>query len=480
MKKLIYLLIWMIYPTLMSAQEVGNDLFTVENQSVTISNNNLLISFVAVIPASTHIGTNQMLDIMPVVYSSSSKDNNIALPSILITGRNRTFTNQRYKRYQYNVYMAVRRNNRIKQAVDYAIAIPYEAWMNKGSIDIVSQLVSCADCKKYESETLLAYINREAYVVQPQVGFIVPPKEEVKMRSQKGSAYLDFPVNQIVINPNFKNNEQELFKIKNSIELVKNDKNTSITDIGIIGYASPEGSYQNNARLAQGRAEALKKYVLGYYNLDQNLIKVSSVAEDWAGLKEYVLNNKFDNREQVLDIINSNVSDDEKDLKIKKIGDGSTYSFLLKNVYPGLRRSDYTINYLVKEFDVEEAKAVLKSSPQQLSLQELYLISQEYPKGSKEFNEIFDVAVRLFPQDQTANANAATIEIINGNLPKAKAYMDKADGSNVVVINNKGVIELLSNNLDAAEVLFLDARAKGSSEAAANLIELQKKRSDLE
>ena len=109
--------------------------------------------------------------------------------------------------------------------------------MNKGSIDIVSQLVSCADCKKYESETLLAYINREAYVVQPQVGFIVPPKEEVKMRSQKGSAYLDFPVNQIVINPNFKNNEQELFKIKNSIELVKNDKNTSITDIGIIGYA---------------------------------------------------------------------------------------------------------------------------------------------------------------------------------------------------------------------------------------------------
>ena len=300
------------------------------------------------------------------------------------------------------------------------------------------------------------------------------------MRSQKGSAFLDFPVNQIVINPDFKNNQQELFKIKNSIELVKNDKNTSITDIGIIGYASPEGSYQNNARLAQGRAEALKKYVLGYYNLDQNLIKVSSVAEDWAGLKEYVLNNKFDNREQVLDIINSNVSDDEKDLKIKKIGDGSTYSFLLKNVYPGLRRSDYTINYLVKEFDVDEAKAVFKSSPQQLSLQELYLISQEYPKGSKEFNEIFDVAVRLFPQDQTANANAATIEIINGNLPKAKAYMDKADGSNVVVINNKGVIELLSNNLDAAEVLFLDARAKGSSEAAANLIELQKKRSDLE
>ena len=113
MKKLIYLLIWMIYPTLMSAQEVGNDLFTVENQSVTISNNNLLISFVAVIPASTHIGTNQMLDIMPVVYSSSSKDNNIVLPSILITGRNRTFTNHLYKRYQYNVHFAGRPHIRI-------------------------------------------------------------------------------------------------------------------------------------------------------------------------------------------------------------------------------------------------------------------------------------------------------------------------------------------------------------------------------
>ena len=480
MKKLIYILIWIIYPTFIIAQDTTNSLFTIENENIAISKGSLLISFTVVVEPSTHIATNQMLEITPILQPVGNAQDDIILPAILLTGRNRSIINERYKKYNVDIYKTCRRKNKTKQSIDYTILMPYEPWMNNGNIVLASELFGCADCKKYESETLLATINKEDYIVQPHVAFITPPKEEVKMRAQKGTAYLDFLVNQTTINPTYKQNEQELFKIKNSIELVKNDKNTSITDIEIVGYASPEGSYQNNARLAQGRAEALKNYVISLYNLDNKLINVSSVPEDWAGLKEYVLNNPLENKEEVLSIINSNISEDEKDLRIKNLGNGSTYAFLLKNVYPSLRHSDYTINYLVKDFDIDEAKAVLKSSPQQLSLQEFYIVSQLYPKGSKEFNEIFDVAVRMFPQDKIANANAAAIEIINGNLPRATMYIDKADKNNAAVINNKGVIELLSNNLDSAEILFLDARSKGSQEAVDNLVELQKKRSNSE
>jgi hypothetical protein len=38
----------------------------------------------------------------------------------------------------------------------------------------------------------------------------------------------------------------------------------------------------------------------------------------------------------------------------------------------------------------------------------MYLVAQTYEPGSPEFNEVFDIAVRLFPDDETANLNAAS------------------------------------------------------------------------
>ena len=35
------------------------------------------------------------------------------------------------------------------------------------------------------------------------------------------------------------------------MDVVKNDANTTVTEIDIVGYASPEGRYAANARLAQ-------------------------------------------------------------------------------------------------------------------------------------------------------------------------------------------------------------------------------------
>lgn len=88
--------------------------------------------------------------------------------------------------------------------------------------------------------------------------FVSPAVEAVKNRAEEGRAYLDFPVNQTKIYPEYRRNPSELEKIKATVDVVKNDANTQITEIDITGYASPEGRYASNARLAQGRAEALK------------------------------------------------------------------------------------------------------------------------------------------------------------------------------------------------------------------------------
>lgn len=99
-------------------------------------------------------------------------------------------------------------------------------------------------------------------------------------------------------------------------------------------------------------------------------------------------------------------------------------------------------------------------------------------KGSDEFNEVFDVAVRMFPDDPTANINAAAIELQRGDLQQAVRYLDKADAQASATLNNRGVLKLLQGDLDSAENYFKQAQAKDSVEAGANLEEVTNKRKD--
>ena len=55
----------------------------------------------------------------------------------------------------------------------------------------------------------------------------------------------------------------------------------TITSLSIKGYASPEGPYANNERLAKGRTEALVDYVRNLYSFPAGLATTSWEAEDW-------------------------------------------------------------------------------------------------------------------------------------------------------------------------------------------------------
>lgn len=102
---------------------------------------------------------------------------------------------------------------------------------------------------------------------------------------------------------------------------------------------------------------------------------------------------------------------------------------MLDTWYPALRHSDYHITYKVKPFNVEEAKEVLKTKPQQLSLNEMFMVAQTYEPGSKEFNDVMETAVRMFPSDPVANLNAAITRLNEGDTEGAKPYLDKAVNS---------------------------------------------------
>lgn len=201
----------------------------------------------------------------------------------------------------------------------------------------------------------------------------VRPEAEAKILTVEGSAYIDFPVNRTEIHDTYRNNQAELRKILATIDAVKADADTRIIGVKIKGYASPEGPYANNERLAKGRTQTLKEYVRRQYDFPESLLTTDYEPEDWAGLERFVETSGLNDREAILAAIRSDLAPDAKEWRIKK-NYPEAYAYLLANVYPGLRHSDYAVKYEVRAYtDVAEIRRLLRTQPQKLSLQEMYM-----------------------------------------------------------------------------------------------------------
>lgn len=175
-----------------------------------------------------------------------------------------------------------------------------------------------------------------------------------------------------------------------------------------------------------GVPAALRDYVGRLMELPTSIFTVKATPEDWDGLRRYVADSTgISHRSEILSLIDSDLEPDPKEARIKSLYP-EDYAYMLRNWYPALRHSDYRVDYTVRSFSVEEAKALLRTKPQQLSLNELYLVAQTYEPGSPEFDEVFQIAVRMFPDSPEANLNSANIALREDRLSEAEAYLRKA------------------------------------------------------
>ena len=436
----------------------------------------ILVGMDITIPADMQISSDRMMTLTPIIQSEDGSANK-TLPEVVVYGRRREIVNEREGNIPKDAFEVLRRQKGVEQTINYTARVPFEEWMNGASLELLADLCGCGNHVQQEEKAIVMPIHLVRYVIQPHIAFVTPVAEEIKARAEEGKAFLDFPVNKTTIYPEYRGNPGELQKIRATIDLVKNDANTQITEIDIEGYASPEGSYKNNERLAKGRSEALKQYVQSLYHFEGDIIKVNSIPEDWQGLLNYISNSSFAKKNEMLETLNNDkLSYDARELRLRTI-DGQAYSTLLKECYPALRHSDYVVRYVVRDFSVEEAKEIIKKRPQQLSLNEMFHVAQTYER-SEEFKEVFEVAVRMFPDDPTANVNAAAIELQQGNWNQAEKFLLKSDPQAGATKNNRGVLQMMQGNLDKAEVLFKEAVALGNAEASKNLEEIAKKRKD--
>ena len=293
------------------AQTLYKDQVRIEKESITRSedNNVLTINLDIVLKENLKLESNNVATLTPFLEANGKTK---VLSSIVVYGRKRDIVNQRNHKTPENTYTIIRRKQHQEQKINYLVQMPFEAWMRNANMKLNIDLCGCCDILEENSGELITQLNILPLKVKPSIAYITPKAEDIKYRAVEGSAFLDFPVNKIIIYPEYRRNTSELAKIRATIDTVRNDKYTTLTRIKIHGYASPEGSYANNTRLAKNRTQALVDYVTSYYNFDKKLITSEYTPEDWKGFRKFIENSSIEKKDEVLRLIDDESIDIDK------------------------------------------------------------------------------------------------------------------------------------------------------------------------
>lgn len=358
-------------------------------------------------------------------------------------------------------------------AYNFSQSVNWQEWMDGAQLYLNGKSYGCCQTLLADNEAGPYALWEEPRPYMPEFIYVNEAVNVPKERKIEGSAYIDFPVNKIEIYPDYRKNPVELAKIRASIDSVKNDKDVTITSVNLKGFASPEGPYDNNVRLAKGRVAAIETYIQQLYKFPAGIIHTAYEPEDWEGLKVYVEGSNLEHKEQILAIIDSDLAPDPKNTKIQK-DYPAEYKFLLQEVYPGLRHTNYEIKYVVRTFtDIDEILSVYRTSPGKLSVNELFLAAQTMPEGSDEANAVFETAARLYPDNEIANLNAANSALQRDDLSLAEFYLNRA-GADANALYTRGVLAYKKGDLSTAISFLESAKLAGSAPAAAMLSAIKK------
>lgn len=415
------------------------------------------------------ISPNTRLTVTPVIANGEKE---MRMSPVVISGHIRDRADRRRERLYGE--SGVAKDTRAEIVVDRHNApeglfidenIAYEKWMGGGQILLLREMSGCAGCRT-ALEPLVA--GEIPMPVMPRIAYLVPDDDAPKLRSERITAVVHFPQGGSVLLPDFAGNRNQLSQIDSLITRLRGNDTLSIELIGIKGYASPEGTYAYNTRLSQERVQSICNYLSENMDIAQESFQLSTVPEDWDSLRQWVAASDWPARERVLAVIDSIADPDARDAAIRAIDAGKTYLRLLNEVYPLLRRVDYTVTYTLPSFTLGDTRRLIRSHPQWLGLREICALALSYPEGSPEREYAFGVAMEYYPDDPHNLNNMAALAIGRGDAAAARECLSGcADDPRVQ--NNLGIVCLMEGDMEGARRCFVRAAEEGSPQGRFNL-----------
>ena len=500
MKKILHTIFVLLATCLTAqAQEITGKGIALDRLSTEITGETLDIRF-------TVRASNLWLDgdgQLKLEFAVESGDHRLILPVVVYSGQRRYHYERRreelsggYHAEPYHIYKGVRKDYAYE--LDYRLSVPYSAWMERASITYREYLHDCQGDYEHSRGVLLSALNpvpaqpeavqvveavpvvETATAWRPNpaffphlVSFLTPEVEEVKARASMLELNIGFPVNVTEVRPLFGNNVYELSRADSLVGMLQSNTLIAIHAVTIRGYASPEGPYANNDRLARGRSEGFKQYLVGQYpyNAYVRHAHTSWVPEDWEGVERLVESHYGISRKpEVLAIVRNPVlAPDAKDQRLKEIQPWSgNYGILLNEIYPKLRRIELRVDYTIQNLTDAQARELLYANPSMLSMDEMLRVARFYEPGSRQYREVYEIAARQFPDDVVANHNAAAALLQEGRAEAALPYLRKT-ASDPRSLLNAGTYYYILGDLNAALECFNKAKEAGIAQAEHNL-----------
>lgn len=275
--------------------------------------------------------------------------------------------------------------------------------------------------------------------------------------SEQHAADILFLINVANLRPGQLNSEQ-MKALQKQICDANAAPNRKIKEINIKSYASPDGAYDFNEKLAEQREINTKGYM--EKELKKNGIKdfgeltADFTPEDWEGLQKLISESNLPDKKLILDVLGMYKDPEQREKELQNYI--HIYEELPDVILPKLRYSRITAAVdIIGKTDEEILKAA-QTNPQELTVEEiLYAASLTEDNGQR--MAIYEQAVKLFPNDYRTWNNLGLTQYVAGNYDAAKKSFNKAasiNNSASDVQMNLGLLDLLNGNLSEANRMF--------------------------
>ncbi len=274
-----------------------------------------------------------------------------------------------------------------------------------------------------------------------------------RVRAQRLGAQIKFLINQA----NIRKSELKSNSVTEFVNMLKkineDSEKLSFKNVEVLAYASPDGAYDFNDKLAGKRQDVSVNYAekqLKSAKLEGD-VTGKYTAEDWEGFQQLVAASNIQDKDVILRVLSMYQDPEEREQQIRNMSAG--FRELADGILPELRRARLFINYDVIGRSDEQIKEQYKADASQLTVDELlYAASLESNNDAKE--AIYKKTTEVYPNDYRAYNNLAAIEFAKGNDAQAKSYLDKAlsiNGNAAEANVNRGLLALKSGNISEAE-----------------------------
>ena len=303
----------------------------------------------------------------------------------------------------------------------------------------------------YGTQCTAALITKTAKTAN----FGIAPDNFQRVINQKQEAAVKFLIGQANLRGSELNSQNVQDFIATLRNIKSNEQSLVLNNIEVSAYASPDGAYSLNEKLAERRGDVSENYVAQQLKQNKLSTNIDSkyTAEDWEGFQELVSQSNLQDKEIILRVLSMYQDPEQREQEIRNIA--VVYKELAEAVLPELRRARMVINYDVIGRSDEQILTQFTNDASQLSVEELLYAANILATTDVQKEEMLKKTTALYPNDYRAYNNLGEIAMRGGNADNAQAYFRQALGINANAAEpnaNIGMISIQNGNFKEAEM----------------------------